>query len=102
MAAAAPSTGASENFIHLFKSTGLPQSKAAEAAKSPKIASVFRDLIDSHNLASAGLSEKQAVLVSALAVQLTKSQNIGSDERAYIVKVVLEEKLKSVDQVNGQ
>ncbi|KAL4076149.1 glutaminyl-tRNA synthetase [Scleroderma citrinum] len=92
--------GAAENSIDLFKSIGLPQSKAAEAAKNPKSAAILRDLIDSHNLALAGLSDKQAVLVSALAVQLSKSQNIGAGERTYVVKAVLEEKLKSVDHVN--
>lgn len=94
--------GNPEDFVHLFKSIGLPQSKAAEAAKNPKSAAILRDLIDSHNLASVGLSEKRAVLVSALAVQLSKSQNVGPDERAYIVRAILEDKLKSVDQVNGR
>ncbi|KAI6047479.1 glutaminyl-tRNA synthetase [Pisolithus marmoratus] len=90
----------SEDFVSLFKSAGLPQSKAAEAAKNAKGAAILRDLILSHNLVSAGLSEKQAVLVSALALQLGKAQNVGGEERAYIVNAILEEKLKSVDQVN--
>ncbi|KAI6034425.1 glutaminyl-tRNA synthetase [Pisolithus microcarpus] len=87
----------SEDLISLFKSAGLPQSKAAEATKNAK---VLRDLVLSYNLVSAGLSEKQAVLVSALSLQLGKAQNIGGEERAYIVNAILEEKLKSVDQVN--
>ncbi|KIO12630.1 hypothetical protein M404DRAFT_686647 [Pisolithus tinctorius Marx 270] len=91
----------SDGFVSLFKSAGLPQSKAVEAAKNAKGAAILRDLILSHNLVSAGLSEKQAVLVSALALQLGKAQNAGSEARAYITKAILEEKLKSVDQVNG-
>lgn len=90
----------SEDLISLFKSAGLPQSKAAEATKNAKGAAVLRDLVLSYNLVSAGLSEKQAVLVSALSLQLGKAQNIGGEERAYIVNAILEEKLKSVDQVN--
>lgn len=90
----------SEDFVSLFKSAGLPQSKAVEAAKNVKGAAILRDLILSHNLVSAGLSEKQAVLVSALALQLGKAQNAGIEARAYITKAILEEKLKSVDQVN--
>ncbi|KAI6003687.1 glutaminyl-tRNA synthetase [Pisolithus albus] len=91
----------SEDLISLFKSAGLPQSKAAEATKNAKGAAILRDLVLSYNLVSAGLSEKQAVLVSALSLQLGKAQNIGGEERAYIVNAILEEKLKSVDQVNG-
>ncbi|KAI6130361.1 glutaminyl-tRNA synthetase [Pisolithus croceorrhizus] len=90
----------SEDLVSLFKSAGLPQSKATEATKNAKGAAILRDLILSYNLVSAGLTEKQAVLVSSLALQLGKAQNIGGEERAYIVNAILEEKLKSVDQVN--
>ncbi|KAI6105868.1 glutaminyl-tRNA synthetase [Pisolithus sp. B1] len=83
----------SEDLVSLFKSAGLPQSKAAEATKNAKGAAIL-------HLVSAGLSEKQAVLVSSLSLQLGKAQNIGGEERAYIVNAILEEKLKSVDQVN--
>ncbi|KAG6337226.1 hypothetical protein ID866_1856 [Astraeus odoratus] len=98
---APPSVETAESSVDLFKSIGLSQSKAAEAAKNPRSAAVLRDLIESYSLATPGLSEKQAVLVSALAVQLSKTQNVGPAERAYIVKAIREEKLKSVDQVNG-
>ncbi|KAI6163098.1 glutaminyl-tRNA synthetase [Pisolithus thermaeus] len=70
------------------------------ATKNAKGAAILRDLILSYNLVSAGLTEKQAVLVSSLSLQLGKAQNIGGEERAYIVNAILEEKLKSVDQVN--
>lgn len=89
------------SLVDLFKSIGLPQSKAAEAAKNPKSAAILRDLIDSHNLSSTRLSEKQSVLVSALAVQLSKVQDVGHAERAYILQAIFDERLKSVDQVTG-
>ncbi|KAH7887584.1 glutaminyl-tRNA synthetase [Phlebopus sp. FC_14] len=90
----------SDSFIPLFKSIGLPQAKAAEAAKSTKSATILRDLIASHDLTAAGVAEKQAVLIAALAVQLGKAQNVDTVGRDYIVKAVLTGKLKSVDQVN--
>ncbi|THH16439.1 hypothetical protein EW146_g4195 [Bondarzewia mesenterica] len=84
--------------IELFKSIGLTQSKAAEAAKSAKSAAVLRGLIEAHGLARKGLDDKQAGLVAALAVQGGK---IGDEERAYVLGAVLDGRLKSVDQVNA-
>ncbi|KAF9247380.1 glutaminyl-tRNA synthetase [Melanogaster broomeanus] len=91
-----------DTFIPLFRSIGLSQSKAAEAAKNAKSAAVLSNLIRSHDLASESdpLGEKRAVLIAAFAVQLTKTQNVEDPKQAYIVKAVREEKLKSVDQVN--
>ncbi|KAH7931205.1 glutaminyl-tRNA synthetase [Leucogyrophana mollusca] len=85
--------------IPVFKSIGLTQAKAAEAAKNPKSADILRDLIASHDLANVGLEEKQAGLVVALASQLAKADGIGEPERAFAVKAILSGKLKSVDQV---
>jgi glutaminyl-tRNA synthetase len=89
--------------ITLFKSIGLPESKAAEATKNPKSASVLKDIIDGHGLAErqVGVQEKQAVLLAALAVQVAKSVEIDNDKRDYIIRRILEDKLKSVDQVTG-
>ncbi|KAH0839954.1 glutaminyl-tRNA synthetase [Lanmaoa asiatica] len=86
----------------LFESIGLSKSKAAEAAKSAKSAAILRNLIHSYDLASESelLGEKRAVLIAALAVQLTKAPNVDDAKQGYIVKVICEEKLKSVDQVN--
>ncbi|KAH7914420.1 tRNA synthetases class I, catalytic domain-containing protein [Hygrophoropsis aurantiaca] len=85
--------------ISLFKSIGLTQSKAAEAAKNPKSADILRELIASFALADVGLEEKQANLVAALAAQLFKTDSIGPSEREFAVKAILSGKLKSVDQV---
>lgn len=90
-------------FVPLFQSIGLSKSKAAEAAKSAKSATILRNLVLSYDLASGSdpLGEKRAVLIAALAVQLTKTPNIDDAKQGYIVKAIREEKLKSVDQVNG-
>ncbi|KIJ70137.1 hypothetical protein HYDPIDRAFT_77500 [Hydnomerulius pinastri MD-312] len=98
----ASKTDTSDTFIPVFQSIGLSQSKAAEAAKNAKSATVLRGLIESHDLASKSdpLGEKRAVLVAALAVQLSKSQNVSDDGAGYIVKAIREERLKSTDQVN--
>lgn len=89
--------------ISFFQSIGLSKSKAAEAAKSAKSATILRNLILSYDLASESdlLGEKRAVLVAALAVQLAKTSNVDDAKQGYIVKVIREEKLKSVDQVSG-
>jgi glutaminyl-tRNA synthetase len=87
-----------EELISLFKSVGLSQAKAAEAAKSPKSAAVLKDLIARHDLATKGLEEKQASLMAALAVG---SPKLDDAQRDYIVGAVLDSRLKTVDQVNG-
>lgn len=84
--------------IELFKSIGLTQAKAAEAAKSPKSAGILTELIEKHDLVNKGLEEKQAGLVAALAVQGGK---VGEAERGYVLGAVLDGRLKSVDQVNA-
>ncbi|EIM88595.1 glutamine-tRNA ligase [Stereum hirsutum FP-91666 SS1] len=85
--------------IDLFKSIGLTQAKAAEAAKNPKSATIFKDLIEKYALVGK-LDEKQAGLVAALAVQLSKT-NVGEEEKSYVVNAILDGRLKSVDQVNA-
>jgi glutaminyl-tRNA synthetase len=85
-------------YIELFKSIGLTQAKAAEAAKSAKSAALLQCLIERHKLTGGRIDEKQAGLVAALAVQSAK---IGEDERGYIVDAIIDGRLKTTDQVNG-
>ena len=92
--AVSPETAA---YIDLFKSIGLTQAKAAEAAKSAKSAEILQGLIERYSL-TGRVDEKQAGLVAALAVQGTK---IGEDERGYVVDAIIDGRLKSTDQVNG-
>lgn len=89
-------------FIALFKSIGLNQAKAAEAAKSPKAAAILRDTIQKHSLATVSLDEKQASLFAALASAISKASDVGEQETSYIVARILDGKLKSVDQVSGE
>lgn len=91
----------SDPLVALFKSIGLPQSKAIEANKNPKVAAALRDLIDAHDLASVGLDEKRAVLVTAFAGNVVKIE-LGEEEKAFVVKEILEGRVKSVDQVSGE
>ncbi|PCH41482.1 glutaminyl-tRNA synthetase [Wolfiporia cocos MD-104 SS10] len=86
------------DLITLFKSIGLTQSKAAEAAKSAKSAATLKDIIERHSIADKQLEEKQAVLLASLAVQSTK---LGEGERGYIVGAILDNRLKSTDQVSA-
>jgi glutaminyl-tRNA synthetase len=84
--------------IELFKSIGLTQAKASEAAKSAKSATLLQGLIERHALTGGRIDEKQASLVAALAVQGAK---IREDERDYVVNAIIDGRLKSTDQVNG-
>ena len=93
--AISPETAA---YIELFKSIGLTQAKAAEAAKSAKSAALLQRLIEEHGLTGGRIDDKQAGLVAALAVQSAK---IGEDERGYAVNAIVDGRLKSTDQVNG-
>lgn len=92
--AVSPETAA---YVDLFKSIGLTQAKAAEAAKSAKSAALLQGLIERHSL-TGRVDEKQAGLIAALAVQGAK---IGEDERGYVVDAIIDGRLKSTDQVNG-
>jgi glutaminyl-tRNA synthetase len=85
-------------YIDLFKSIGLTQAKASEAAKNAKSAALLQGLIERHALTGGHIDEKQAGLVAALAVQGAK---IGEDERDYVVSAIIDGRLKSTDQVNG-
>ncbi|KDQ64320.1 hypothetical protein JAAARDRAFT_27948 [Jaapia argillacea MUCL 33604] len=84
--------------IEQFKSLGLDQSKAAEAAKSPKAAAVLKDLIERHNLTSGSLDERKATLVAALAVQGVK---LSDEQKDYVLGAILDDRLKRQDQVNA-
>ncbi|KAF9821284.1 hypothetical protein IEO21_00892 [Rhodonia placenta] len=84
--------------IELFKSIGLTQSKAAEAAKSAKSAVTLKDIIERHGLVQRDIEEKQAVLLASLAVQGSK---LGEAERDYAVSAILDSRLKSTDQVSA-
>ncbi|KIM91082.1 hypothetical protein PILCRDRAFT_84132 [Piloderma croceum F 1598] len=91
----------SEPLVILFKSIGLSQSKAIEANKNPKSATVLKELIEKHNLVAAGLDEKQAVLVTAFAGNIAKAVAVGDDEKSFVVADILKGNLKSVDQVSA-
>ena len=86
------------SYIHLFKPIGLSQAKASEAAKSAKSAALLQGLIERHALTGGRIDEKQAGLIAALAV---KGGKIREDERGYVVNAIIDERLKSTDQVNG-
>ena len=68
---------ATDPLIPLFKSIGLNQAKAVEAAKSPKAAAVLKDLIEKHELAQ-NADEKKASLFAALASALSKVSSVAT------------------------
>ena len=96
-AKAAPSADTAE-LIELFRRIGLTQSKAAEAAKSPKNAATLKNIIEKNDLAAKNLDEKTAVLLASVAVASSK---LAEKEREYAVDAILDGRLKSTDQVSG-
>ncbi|KZT29333.1 glutaminyl-tRNA synthetase [Neolentinus lepideus HHB14362 ss-1] len=95
----ASSSGADvSSLVNLFKTIGLAQSKAAEAAKNAKSAAILKELIERHDLTAKDLDEKQGTLTAALAAQGGK---LGEDERSYILDAILDGRLKSTDQVSA-
>ena len=92
---------ASDARLPLFISIGLTHPQAIEAVKNPKGATVLKTLIEVHRLADVELTQKQAILIAAFAVQAAKSETLVEGKRDLIVKEVLEERLLSVDQVSG-
>jgi glutaminyl-tRNA synthetase len=89
--------------IEQFQALGLSKAKASEAAKNPKSAGILKVLIEDpvYNLAGRTLSEKEAVLISAFASQLAKT-DLGETERRYVVGAVEAGRLKSTDQITGE
>lgn len=89
--------------VALFQSIGLPKPKAQEATKSPKSAAILKELVDTFPvLSTSGLDEKQATLVGATAIAISKSSGVGKDEREYVITQIIAGDLKTVDQVNGK
>ncbi|RXW25236.1 hypothetical protein EST38_g598 [Candolleomyces aberdarensis] len=88
-------------FTTLFKSIGLTDSKAAEAAKSAKSAAILKELIESNATVAAGVEEKKANLVVSLSSSLSKAGNVGAQERDFVVAKILDGSLKTVDQVSA-
>ncbi|PPQ65934.1 hypothetical protein CVT26_010696 [Gymnopilus dilepis] len=92
---------ASDPLVPLFQSIGLTKAKALEAIKAPKSAAILKDIIESHKDVVTGLDEKRATLVANLAVQLSKTSAVGSDEQDYVLKAIVDSRLKTVDQVTA-
>lgn len=91
-----------DTLVPLFRSIGLSPAKAQEAAKSPRSASILKEIIDSHpSIASGSLDEKEAGLIVALAAALSKSNDVGATERDYVIAKITASDLKTVDQVNA-
>lgn len=94
-----PNDPAVAELISLFQSIGLPSSKATEAARGPKTASSLKEIIQTHDLGSKGLDEKQGQLVSSVAAQGAK---LGPEEKTYVVNAIVDRRVKSGEQLSGE
>jgi glutaminyl-tRNA synthetase len=98
----AANSEATDELVSLFKSIGLSQVKAQEAAKSPKNAASLKNVIEKFPAVfQNGLDEKQAGLIVVLAGALVKSPGVGHEETDLTISKIVCGKLKTVDQVTG-
>ena len=95
-----PSTEEINALAAKFETIGLNQAKAKDAAKSPKIAEPLKHLVETFKLSERSVNDKQASLLVHFAAPGSKLA--GDPERGYIVDRIVDGKLKSTDQVNGQ
>ena len=84
----------------MFETIGLNQAKAKDAAKSPKIAEPLKHLVETFELSERSVNDKQASLFVYFAPPSSKLA--GDQEREYIIDRIIDGKLKSTDQVNGE
>jgi len=83
-----------------FETIGLNRAKAKDAAKSPKIAEPLKHLVETFKLSERSVKDKQASLLVYFSPPSSKLA--GDQERGYIVDKIINGKLKSTDQVNGE
>lgn len=95
-----PTTEEIETLATKFESIGLNQAKAKDAAKSSKIAEPLKHLVETFKLSERSVGDKQASLLVHFAAPSSKLA--GDQERGYIVDKIIDGKLKSTDQVNGE
>ena len=95
-----PTTEEIDRLAAKFATIGLNQAKAKDAAKSPKIAEPLKDLVETFKLSERSVGDKQASLLVHFAPPSSKLA--GDQERGYIVDKIIDGKLKSTDQVNGE
>ena len=95
-----PTTEEIETLAAKFEAIGLNQAKAKDAAKSPKIAEPLKHLVETFKLSERLVGDKQASLLVHFAPPSSKLA--GDQERGYIVDKIIDGKLKSTDQVNGE
>jgi len=95
-----PTTEEIDTLAAKFETIGLNQAKAKDAAKSPKIAEPLKHLVESFKLSERSVNDKQASLLVHFAPPSSKLA--GDQERGYIVDRIVDGKLKSTDQVNGE
>ncbi|KAG9100529.1 hypothetical protein FRC07_010401, partial [Ceratobasidium sp. 392] len=90
-----PNDPAVAELISLFQSIGLSPPKATEAARS-KSAPSLKDLIQTHNLDTKSLDEKQA-----LSIQSVAGTKLGPAEKAYAVDAIIDRRIKSPEQLSA-
>ncbi len=111
-------TEESKRFIALFESTGLSPNRSKDAVQSIKTCTAFQRLISEQNIGGEGgtkLDEKQAGLLVEVSVEgygATGKHGAGAggkdgsrlsrEDVDYLVKAVLDGRLKSIDQVKGR
>lgn len=94
-----PSEPAIAALISSFRAIGLTESKAIEAARSPKNAAALKALIDRADLSSEEkLDEKKATLIASFSNAASKLDDLA---KLYVVRAIIDGRIKSGEQVSG-
>jgi len=94
-----PNDPAVAELVSLFKAFGLSETKSLEAVRNPKTAATLKDIVESCNLTTNPLDDKQAGLIASLATQGSK---LAEPERTYIAAAVADGRLRTSDQLAGK
>ena len=85
--------------ISSFRAIGLTESKAIEAARSPKNAAALKTLIDRADLSNKeGIDEKKATLIALFSNAASK---LDDPAKLYVVRASIDGRIKSGEQVSG-
>jgi len=85
--------------ISQFQSIGLSQAKATDVARNPKNATSLGDLIRENSLEGKGIDAKKGALLTTLAIS---GQQLSRDGRDYVCAAIIDDRLKSEDQIAGE
>lgn len=96
--APAPLSPELEQLVAYFQACGLAQARATEVVRNSKTSALAKSLFDANDLEHKHVNDKQALFALQIAKDGVK---LTDDSRNYALAAVLDERLKTADQVKG-